>query len=101
MIDQRQASEVYELVYQQAPLLKRWARAIVVAALSLASAASGTSGPNNPGGRTVGVKDRRTGKIVIELQEALGDDTSATLSTLSSDLHSMTATDFGERWLDT
>lgn len=100
MIDQPQASDVYELVYQQAPLLKRWARAIAVLALSLASAVTGTSGPNNPGGRTVAVKDLRTGKVVLELQEALGDDNSTTATALSNDLQSMTATDFGDKWLE-
>ena len=94
------ASDRYRVVVDEARPPKRWLRSLGVLLANVTSWFDGYgAGPTNPGGRTIKVVDRSTGKIVLEFVEGFGDDERTSLSMLQHDLESQTVGEFTASWL--
>lgn len=77
-------------------MLRRAARIFTVFVANLLSMGSG---PANPGGDLVRVVEKATGREALSAMEEMGDDGHGTVSSIRSDLSSMTAEAFATKWL--
>lgn len=92
----QRATDVYELEREPVALWKRLPRLLVVFVTNVLSMGSG---PANPGGGTVRIVEKRTGRVVSTVTEELGDDGRGTVSSMSADLAEMPADGFARKWL--
>ena len=92
----RRASDAYELEVVEPRGVRRAVRTIATLA---ASAATWGGGPANPGGRTVVVTERATGRAVATWPERYGDDGNSLVDSIHADLEHLDDGDFERRWV--
>lgn len=94
------ATDRYRIVVEEPATTKRWLRGFGTLLANVAGWVEGlTTGPTNPGGRTVRVADQRTGETVFEFVEEFGDDARMALATVQHDLDTKTIAEFEAAWL--
>lgn len=89
------ASEVYEIVFEDASGPKSWFRSALVLIVGVFTMGSS---PANPGGAIISVRERESGNEIFRHIESPGDDEGHLLNGIEQDLAAMTAADFAARW---
>ena len=94
------ASDVYEIVLEEAAAPKRFLRSLYVLITSFFASLTNDFAPVNPGGTIVSVRRIDTGAEAFRHIEDLGDDEAHLIDSIRTDLATMTVEEFDARWVD-